>query len=40
MPVNMTVATAMFGTRWMPNLDGAILVLEDVNEPRSASTGS
>lgn len=33
MAANMAVATAMFGTRWMPNLDGAILVLEDVNEP-------
>ena len=32
MAANMAVATAMFGTRWMPNLDGAILVLEDVNE--------
>jgi muramoyltetrapeptide carboxypeptidase len=30
---NMAVATSLFGTRWMPDLDGVVLVLEDVNEP-------
>jgi muramoyltetrapeptide carboxypeptidase len=29
---NLTVATHLIGTPWMPSLDGAILVLEDVGE--------
>ena len=29
---NLTVATHLIGTPWMPNLDGALLVLEDTGE--------
>ena len=29
---NLTVATHLIGTRWLPSLQGAILVLEDVGE--------
>ena len=29
---NLTVATHLIGTPWLPSLDGAILVLEDVGE--------
>ena len=30
---NLTLLQAMIGTRWFPNLDGAILLLEDIAEP-------
>ena len=29
---NLTIATSLIGTRWLPNLKGAILVLEDTGE--------
>ncbi len=29
---NLTVATAMIGTPWFPNLEGSVLVIEDVGE--------
>ena len=32
MVTNLTVATHLIGTPWMPSLQGAILVLEDVGE--------
>ena len=32
MVTNLTVGTHLIGTPWMPSLDGAILVLEDVGE--------
>ena len=32
MVTNLTVATHLIGTPWLPSLKGAILVLEDVGE--------
>jgi muramoyltetrapeptide carboxypeptidase len=29
---NLTIANSLIGTRWLPSLDGAVLVLEDVGE--------
>jgi muramoyltetrapeptide carboxypeptidase len=29
---NLTIATSLIGTPWWPNLQGAILVLEDTGE--------
>ena len=31
-PANLTVATHLLGTRWLPDLRGAILAIEDVSE--------
>ncbi len=33
---NMTLLQCLVGTPWLPNLDGALLVLEDVNVPAHA----
>jgi len=35
-PTNLTLLTALLGTRFLPDLTGTILVLEDVNEPAHA----
>lgn len=35
-PTNLTLLTALLGTKFLPDLTGTILVLEDVNEPAHA----
>ena len=32
-PVNLTLLTSLCGTPWLPDLSGALLVLEDIGEP-------
>lgn len=32
-PVTLSVLVTLIGTQWMPNMNGAILLLEDINEP-------
>lgn len=32
-PVTLSVLTTLIGTQWMPDMNGAILLLEDINEP-------
>lgn len=32
-PVTLSVMVTLLGTQWMPDMNGAILLLEDINEP-------
>ncbi|MEI6055114.1 MAG: LD-carboxypeptidase [Lentisphaerota bacterium] len=32
-PVTLSVLATLIGTQWMPDMNGAILLLEDINEP-------